>query len=617
MADFKVEAKFDGTNWTDISEWSEGIRIRRGRSGDLALVDPGVCTILLDNDDGRFTPTNTQGAYSPNVKPRVEVRVSADSTVLFTGRAQRWTPSWTVDLDAIVTLEAVDAFEELRQVDIPWASNAFIRDNDPDAYWPLDDRGDTQRDHSGNGRDLDTFSGITTGGSALVTGGDGSVSVTDDAANFEAHALHNNPPESWFGASNDITFSAWIRWDTRNTDPVSEDARAHIFRVVGDTGSPINDFHAGWDFQAVTDISGDDRLRITIYKPTTSQGLTSDVTSWAEDTTYQVGFHWDTSTDTVTFYRNGVDIGSAVSSESAVSSSKGQASGIGTDLNSVVRMAEFALWTSDQSSLMSFLHDAGDGFASDSPNLRITRVLNWAGWPAGDRDLDDGTTPLAGIAGGGSALSECQDAAAADGGVFYIAKAGDATFQGRSGRWSADTVQFTFDDDGTDTPYEQIGWRYDTTLLHNRVIINSNTQGTSDGVSEDSTSIGTYGKRELTISTISNNSADNKERADWEVARRRDPHLRLERIGGHVGDSDEQATFKGVELQDLVEAIRRPGTGQDDLTVKLRVSAVEHSVSNAGRRWDGMLELTEAETDLPARYDAGFVYDVPDSYYAY
>ncbi|PWG73437.1 hypothetical protein DF186_23085, partial [Enterococcus hirae] len=79
------------STWTDITSYVRQVNVRRGRSGDLDVVEPGVLSVELDNDDGRFTPENTQGAYTPNVKPGVTVRVSvtageaSDLYRLFTG----------------------------------------------------------------------------------------------------------------------------------------------------------------------------------------------------------------------------------------------------------------------------------------------------------------------------------------------------------------------------------------------------------------------------------------------------------------------------------------------------------------------------------------------------
>lgn len=52
----RVYAKFDGTNEVEISDWVERVSITRGRSYEFDRIEPGVMTLTLNNEDGRFTP---------------------------------------------------------------------------------------------------------------------------------------------------------------------------------------------------------------------------------------------------------------------------------------------------------------------------------------------------------------------------------------------------------------------------------------------------------------------------------------------------------------------------------------------------------------------------------
>lgn len=76
----KVHMKFDGTNWTDVSDkvlYEDGIRISPGTGNQGGQVDTTTCSFSLLNDTGDFTPGNPVGAYYPNVNRNVPVRVSA------------------------------------------------------------------------------------------------------------------------------------------------------------------------------------------------------------------------------------------------------------------------------------------------------------------------------------------------------------------------------------------------------------------------------------------------------------------------------------------------------------------------------------------------------------
>lgn len=66
--------------WTDVTRYvhtDAEITIDRGRSDELNTIQPGTCTLTLDNTDARFTPTNPASPYYPNIKKgrRLRVRV--------------------------------------------------------------------------------------------------------------------------------------------------------------------------------------------------------------------------------------------------------------------------------------------------------------------------------------------------------------------------------------------------------------------------------------------------------------------------------------------------------------------------------------------------------------
>lgn len=80
--DIRVDFKFGGSTWTDVSQYVQvldeqgGISITQGRSDWSGRVDPGSCTFRLDNRDGRFSPRNPLGPYYGSIGRNVPVRVS-------------------------------------------------------------------------------------------------------------------------------------------------------------------------------------------------------------------------------------------------------------------------------------------------------------------------------------------------------------------------------------------------------------------------------------------------------------------------------------------------------------------------------------------------------------
>jgi hypothetical protein len=68
-----------GGTWTDITQrvdTNAGISITRGAQDELSQIQPGTCTMELDNSDGALTPEYTGSPYYPNVVDGVPIRVN-------------------------------------------------------------------------------------------------------------------------------------------------------------------------------------------------------------------------------------------------------------------------------------------------------------------------------------------------------------------------------------------------------------------------------------------------------------------------------------------------------------------------------------------------------------
>lgn len=107
---------FDTTyTYTDVSAYVLKIDIRRGRQQALSEIGTGLATVVFDNQDRRFDPTNTSSPYSPNVVPNKPIRISAtyDSTTyrLFEGFIEQFPQQFVASgAQSITTVTALDAF---------------------------------------------------------------------------------------------------------------------------------------------------------------------------------------------------------------------------------------------------------------------------------------------------------------------------------------------------------------------------------------------------------------------------------------------------------------------------------------------------------------------------
>jgi hypothetical protein len=107
--------------WTDITDYVMSFQTHRGRSDELQPYSAGTLSMVLDNQDGRFDPTNTSGPYYPNVLPMRLIRVRAmwpavagTTYPIFQGYMNGWPMSWTLNKLDRVTVTATDAFKVLQ-----------------------------------------------------------------------------------------------------------------------------------------------------------------------------------------------------------------------------------------------------------------------------------------------------------------------------------------------------------------------------------------------------------------------------------------------------------------------------------------------------------------------
>ena len=74
----KVEVKFDGTNFNDITQFCEQIQLTYGRSALLQDFSSGGMSIFVDNSGGEFTPGHPGASYGNTQLINREVRVSSE-----------------------------------------------------------------------------------------------------------------------------------------------------------------------------------------------------------------------------------------------------------------------------------------------------------------------------------------------------------------------------------------------------------------------------------------------------------------------------------------------------------------------------------------------------------
>lgn len=97
--------------WVDVVGHARSFSSSRGRPDERGTAEPGTCSVVLSDPDGRYYPDNASGPYYGNLRPNKRVRlgvtISGTFYPIFTGWAESFTPSPD---QQTCTVEAVDRF---------------------------------------------------------------------------------------------------------------------------------------------------------------------------------------------------------------------------------------------------------------------------------------------------------------------------------------------------------------------------------------------------------------------------------------------------------------------------------------------------------------------------
>lgn len=118
---FTTPALSGTPSWEDVTGHVLAFTTNRGRSDELAVIQPGTATIVLDNLSGDYEPDNTAGPNYGYLRPMRRVRISAQATSgstmtpIWDGYVDSWeitTPNGGVS-PRICTVNCTDRFKAL------------------------------------------------------------------------------------------------------------------------------------------------------------------------------------------------------------------------------------------------------------------------------------------------------------------------------------------------------------------------------------------------------------------------------------------------------------------------------------------------------------------------
>lgn len=240
--------------------------------------------------------------------------------------------------------------------------------------------------------------------------------------------------------------------------------------------------------------------------------------------------------------------------------------------------------------------------ANENTGARITRILDSAGWPTGDRIVAVGNTTMQATTLEGDALAELQLTADTEWGEFYVDGAGRTVFRNRIALYQdarSNTSQGIFGDHPGELEYDDVVPEYDDTMIFNQVRI-TRVGGTAQ-TAEDATSqlqylIHTFDRSDLLMET----DAVALAYAQHVLFMSKDPELRFASMivdptaADPVFEEDHYPQALGRQLGDRITIIRRPPGGGDPIERDAIIRGISHNVDAVNSMWKTTWTLQDA-----------------------
>lgn len=169
-------------------------------------------------------------------------------------------------------------------------------------------------------------------------------------------------------------------------------------------------------------------------------------------------------------------------------------------------------------------------FPEQGSGVRVAAILEAAGWPTAESDIDPGVVTVPAITlENVSALGHIQEIEHAEGGRFFIGRDGKAVFRDRTAQANPDFSERTWADDGTGMSYRDVTIVCDDDLILNDIHLTG--VGGTEQIAEDLTSQAEYGIRSRVETDIQLSSdAQVADLAEVTRVRYSQPVQRLERL---------------------------------------------------------------------------------------
>lgn len=572
------DASVANPSWTALDEdqvraWSTS----RGRENELADVDTGTATITLDNRDRTFDPAHNS-AIRPLNRWWIREQFAGVTNDVFKGYAESYQQVWPdkKGVDAVAVVSCVDEMARLARKKLPATDPP--RDSYQDVamfygatgYYPM--LAPNVHSPSGEGRTLEV------GGSAYAySTGDGAIVGQDDpgyaitTSNWYLQNDIETPGEPWdAGGLAEFAFSFWFRAAT--SLPASQE-----ILVAGPWTNA-----SSWSYRLHLNTTGTFTLEVK-NSGGTNHSINS-TTAVALNQWYHVVGTLE-STDVI-LYVNGVEENStawtgAIDTVDPTGTPMFIGNG-GVDIGSAQRNFDelsFYRTALDADAVMAhYTAGAHRGFPrSQEPGDRVNSVLNAISSTA-PRSIRTGTRNMTGsymVAQDPlSELRKAENAESVDA-LLFVAKDGTITFLDDGHRsvspWN--TVQATFDDDGTDLPYFDISLDYSNSFLAN--VWHVTPAGFTTSTVSDAASVAAYDEWPQSLNDLPITGTGTAI-ATAMLAKYKDPMTRVTELTLLCVDDDLiDQVFRLIDIGSRIRVFRTPPGGGSRIDQTLFVQKIQ------------------------------------------
>lgn len=559
------------------------------RRGTTGYYDGQIGEVILWNGD---YPTD---AHIEDMQREFD-RAHGDGHIFY-GYTDGWPQAYPGNgQDSSVPLAATDAFKLLANVDLPssvW--DLEYSQLDPRAWWRLGEPQEvtTTRDSSGN-----AWVAVASGGTPNWTSGlvkyDENGGVT-----LPAGVSLKVPPGATLGGGGVLGGVQFII-----DCLIQRDGNPSATQVIYD--------QTGNDRQVRCTLTTAGLLQFTVVLDGLLFTATTGSFTVTDGKPHLVRFHRRAvtgPTGTIKIYVDGVERGStAVNNLTSVSGSENGTIG---PFDGV--LDELVLFDAFSSAVaLEGAFDAAEAFAlartpwaGDLTSAVVTRLLDWAGWPATMRNIEDGATTVLDVGLDDKLLTTLQRLAVTEGTRMHMAPDGRFTFLSRDDYWTypRNGVRATFGTDSAsgELPYvDPLRLEFDDVNLVNAARF-SRVDGT-ERVVEDATSISKRGEKTLSLELMAADEEEIVDHANWVV----DQHTEVRKEGRQL--TLQPAAHDSLWYQvfnrrfgDKIEVVHRPRPDEAGAAIELtvRVEAWTHSADVKAAQWKTTWQLSDAADDQP------------------